>query len=162
MPKLIFIALITLFCYGAFAQDDPRIHRVGLSGVYSNDQEQLWGAEFSYQIYLKGIRRLEMNLGWLNGSSWDVTQLIAVYQWRLIRKGGFNFYTGPGLGVGYASYGYGDGSVYGIVAADIGVDYTFKIPLQIGLAYRPEYSLAKEKIGNDINHQIRFAIRLAF
>ena len=163
MFRVFLISVISLFIsLQVFTQEDIRVHRFGVSGVYANDKEQMGGAEISYQHYIKGIRRMEYDFAWLSATTWDILQITAVYQWRLIRKGGFNFYTGPGLGIGYANYGYGEDLFYGAVVADIGVDYTFKWPFQIGLKYRPGWSKAREKIGNDIEHQVSFALRLAF
>jgi len=163
MFRIFLISVIgLLLTLQSFAQVDIRKHRLGVSGVYSNNKEQMGGAEISYQNYIKGIRRVEYDFAFLSATSWDVLQFTVVYQWRLIRKGRFNFYTGPGLGLGYANYGYGEDQFYGAVVADIGVDYTFKWPLQIGFAYRPGWSKAREKIGNDIEHQLSFALRLAF
>jgi hypothetical protein len=107
------------------------------------------------------MRRFEADFGVLSSMEWDLFQFTGIYQWRLIRKGGFTFYTGPGLGVGYANYGYGEDKFYGVLAANIGIDYTFKIPLQIGFDWRPEYSVLNE-INNDLTSQIGLAIRLAF
>ncbi|RLD59014.1 MAG: hypothetical protein DRJ05_07050 [Bacteroidetes bacterium] len=162
MYKFLFISIIGLLISMQAYTQDVRTNRLGLSGLYQNDKEQMGGAEISYQHYIKGIRRVEYDFGWLSAVSWDILQYTVVYQWRLIRKGGFNFYTGPGLGIGYANYGYGEDLFYGAVVADFGVDYTFEWPFQIGLRYRPGWSKAREKIGNDIEHQVSFALRLAF
>lgn len=162
LKEFIFLVFILIISLSLLSQDESRIHRLGISGVYSNDTKTIGGAEISYQLYLKGIRRLEVDFGWLSSTSWDVLQCTGIYQWRLIRKGGFNFYMGPGAGIGYANYGYGEDKLYGILVGDIGIDYTFKFPIQIGLDYRPEWSLLQDKIGNELNHQINFAVRLAF
>ncbi len=160
--KKIIISLFCLFLiFAVYSQDDQRIHRFGVRGVFKGDSNEYWGGEFSYQSYLKGMRRLEFNFGAYSTMSWDLFQFMGIYQWRLIRKGGFSFYTGPGLGVGYANYGYGDNKFYGILLANIGVDYTFKFPLQIGLDWRPEYSILNE-YRDDISNQFGLAIRLAF
>lgn len=161
MKKIIINVFCLFIVCAVFSQDVERIHRFGVRGVYKDDSKEYWGGEFSYQISLEGMRRLEVDLGMLGSMEWDLFQLTGIYQWRLIRKGGFNFYTGPGLGVGYANYGYGDDKFYGVVAANIGVDYTFRLPLQIAVDWRPEYSVLNE-INNDMSHQVGLAIRLAF
>lgn len=142
-------------------KEDIRKFRMGLRGVFKGDGNEYWGGDFSFQIYLKGMRRLELNFGSYNSMEWDLLQFTGIYQWRLIRKGGFSAYTGPGLGFGYANYGYGDDNFYGVLAANIGVDYTFKFPIQIGLDWRPEYSVLNEYKENYSN-QFGLAIRLAF
>ena len=142
MIKTIIISIFSLLISCAvFSQDVERLHRVGVRGVYRSDTNAFWGAEFSYQIKLKGMRRLEMDFGWLSGTSWSLTQFTFIYQWQLIRNGGFSFYTGPGLGIGYASYGYGEGDFFGVLAANVGVDYTFRLPFQIAVDWRPGYIL---------------------
>lgn len=160
--KTIIIFFFSLFISCAvFSQDIERIHRVGLRSVYQNNQNGDWGAEFSYQVYLKGIRRIEADFGFVNSIEWDLFQFTGIYQWMLVRKGGFSFYTGPGLGFGYANYGYGEDKFYSVLAANVGIDYTFKIPLQIGLDWRPEYSILNE-IDSDFANQFGLALRLAF
>lgn len=160
--KTIIITFFSLFITCAvLSQDVERIHRFGVRGVFKSDNAEYWGGEFSYQSYLKGIRRLEFNFGSFNTMDANLLQFTGIYQWRLIRKGGFNFYTGPGLGVGYAIYGYGDDKFYGVLAANFGIDYTFRLPFQIGLDWRPEYSVLNE-YRDDISNQFGLAIRLAF
>ena len=158
-------AVLVLFCLlsisGTKLYAQERIHRFGLRGIYQNDQQQMWGTEISYQVYLEGKRRIENNFGFISGTTWDVFQYTGIYQWQLIRKGGFSFYTGPGLGIGYANYGYAEDKFYGVLAANAGIDYTFRLPFQIAIDYRPEYSILN-KVGNDIGHQFALAIRLAF
>ena len=143
-------------------QEDPqRIHRLGLRGAYKSDNVDMWGVEASYQLSLKGIRRLEIDLGTMSSSAWDILQTTFIYQWRFVRVGGLSLYAGPGAGIGYASYGYGDDTFFGVVAADIGVDYTFRLPLQVAVDYRPEYS-AWQKVGKEVTNQVAVAVRLAF
>ncbi len=98
----------------------------------------------SYQISLKGMRRFEVDFGVISSMEWDLFLFTGIYQWRLDRKGGLSLYTGLGLSIGYANYGYGDDKFYDILAANFGVDYTFKFPIQIGLDWRPEYSVLNE------------------
>lgn len=167
MKKLIVPFLVLTFVLNlsvdCFAQDEEtrRIHRVGVRGAYKSDGVDMWGAEFSYQLYLKGIRRLEIDLGSMTSTAWSIFQTTFIYQWCFFQRGGFTIYAGPGAGFGYADYGYADGQFYGVLAANVGMDYTFKIPLQIGVDYRPEYS-AWQEVGNEVTNQVAFAVRLAF
>ena len=156
------LAFLFMFSAQLTAQDDlKRIHRFGVRGSYKIDEVDLWGAEFSYQIYLKGIRRLEVGLGGMSSNTWDIFQNTYIYQWCFVQVGGLTLYAGPGLGIGYANYGYGEDKFFGVVAADIGIDYTFRLPLQLAVDYRPEYS-AWQEVGNEFTNQVSFAIRLAF
>lgn len=121
----------------------------------------MWGAELSYQVYLKGIRRLEIDLGSMTSTAWSIFQTTFIYQWCFLQKGGFTMYGGPGAGFGYADYGYGEGQFFGVLAVNVGMDYTFNFPLQLAIDYRPEYS-AWQEVGNEVTNQVAFAIRLAF
>lgn len=155
------VVLFLLISVQAYSQEDKRIHRAGLRAAYKSDDVDMWGAEFSYQVYLKGIRRLEVDLGTMSSSTWTIFQATFIYQWQLIRAGGFSFYAGPGAGFGYADYGYAEGKFYGVLAANVGVDYTFKFPIQLAVDYRPEYS-AWQEVGAELTNQVAFAVRLAF
>ena len=161
IKTLIFSIFSLLITCAVFSQDVERLHRVGFRAAYLNRDNSYWGGELSYQIKLKGMRRLEMGLGLLSETSWSLTEFNVIYQWQLIRKGGFSFYTGPGLGIGYASYGYGDDDFYGKVAGNIGIDYTFRLPLQIAVDWRPGYILW-DNIDNKFSNQVGLALRLAF
>jgi hypothetical protein len=145
----------------AISQERERIHRFGIRGSYKIDDVDLWGAEASYQIYLKGMRRLEIGVGGMSSSAWDIFQVTALYQWCFLELGGFTMYAGPGAGFGFASYGYGESEFYGVLAADIGMDYTFRLPFQIAVDYRPEYS-AWQEVGAELTNQIALAVRFAF
>ena len=82
MVKTFVISIIGLFItIQLFSQEleDTRKHRLGVSGVYSNNKEQMGGAEISYQNYLKGIRRVEYDFAWLSATSWDVLQFTVDY-----------------------------------------------------------------------------------
>lgn len=158
LAALLFIVFFTINLSG---QERERINRLGVRASYKNDGVSYYGAEISYQIYLKGIRRLEVGIGGMSSNTWDIWQNTYIYQWCLFEKGGFTFYTGPGAGFGFASYGYGELDFYGVLAADIGIDYTFRWPFQIAIDYRPELSAWQEQ-GNDFSNQLAFAIRLAF
>lgn len=157
---LIFVFSILLSC-AVYSQDVERMHRVGVRAIYLDRDDHYWGGEFSYQIKLKGMRRLEMGFGWLSETSWSLTELTGIYQWQLIRKGGFSFYTGPGFSLGYANYGYGSDKFYGVIVGNVGVDYTFRLPLQIAVDWRPGYILWDE-LDNNFSNQIGLALRLAF
>jgi len=153
--------LFMIFILQLSGQENKRIHRFGIRGAYKGDQVSFFGAEASYQIYLKGMRRLEVGIGGMSSTSWDIFQNTYIYQWCFIEKGGLTIYAGPGAGIGLANYGYGETEFYGILAANVGIDYTFKWPFQIAVDYRPEYS-AWQQIGNEFTNQVALAVRLAF
>lgn len=158
------VLLVVIGASPSFAQDTEamrRLNRFGVRASYKNDQVDLWGAEASYQIYLKGIRRLEIGVGGMSSNTWNIFQTTFIYQWCLVEVGGLTMYAGPGAGIGYALYGYGEDKFYGVAAANVGIDYTFRWPFQIAVDYRPEYS-AWQKVGKELTNQVAIAVRLAF
>ncbi len=161
MIKIVFLLLLIIMQFPLIGQENQRIHRLGVRGAYKNDKVDMWGAEASYQLYMKGIRRLEMDFGAMSSSSWDILQATVIYQWCFLQTGGLTLYAGPGAGIGYASYGYAEDEFFGVIAGNVGVDYTFKFPLQVALDYRPEYS-AWQQVGKELTNQVAFAVRLAF
>ena len=158
---LLLLLLTTIIHHSLDAQEVKRIHRLGVRGAYESDQVDMWGAEASYQLYLKGIRRLEMDFGTMSSSTWDILQATVIYQWCFLQVGGLTLYAGPGAGIGYANYGYGEDKFFGVIAGNVGIDYTFKFPIQLALDYRPEYS-AWQQVGKEVTNQVAFAVRLAF
>jgi hypothetical protein len=162
LPRhMLFLVLVLIIDLPLSAQENERIHRLGVRGAYKSDNVDMWGAEASYQLYLKGIRRLEMDFGTMSSSTWDILQATVIYQWCFLEIGGLTLYAGPGLGIGYASYGYAEDEFFGVIAGNIGIDYTFKFPIQLALDYRPEYS-AWQQVGKELTNQVAFAVRLAF
>ena len=161
MTRTLLLVMAMLFTQQLFSQENERIHRFGVRGAYKSDKVDMWGAEASYQLYLKGIRRLEMDFGGMSSSTWDIFQATFIYQWCFLEAGGLTLYAGSGAGIGYANYGYGDDKFYGVVAGNVGIDYTFRLPFQIAIDYRPEYS-AWQEVGKELTNQVAFAVRLAF
>src|SRR5690554_7914364 len=64
------------------------------------------GAEISYQRGLSSNNRLELELGWRNSDHVDAFKLAVIYQcvWNI--DGAFNWYAGPGIGIGSWSYNH--------------------------------------------------------
>ena len=105
-----------------------------------------YGAEMSYQHYL-GKNFLELDLG-LIGLDPNI-HAIAVYNFTCIEwgsRGRWHLYAGPGLGCGYGKHfkGYDENfqrhtltSFNAGLVGQVGVEYTFRFPLQISIDYRP-------------------------
>lgn len=95
-----------------------------------------WGAEASYQRYLDLNHRLEFGLG-INRYGFDAT---GIFQWMFDipsnTSGQFKWYAGAGVGTGgwynkdYSGFSLG-------FKGQIGIEYTFKIPLLLSMDYRP-------------------------
>lgn len=108
-----------------------------------------WGAELSYQHPLKSKTRLEVDLG-LGGWDHGGFLLTGVHQWIGNIDGGLDWYAGlgPQLGsvwyktdnVWYQNFGLG-------IAGQVGLQYSFPIPLQISLDYRPSWFIIPSERG---------------
>lgn len=110
-------------------------------GLRLGDSDGL-GAEVSYQHALGTANRLEVDLGWRNGTDYSAYKLTGLYQWVFPLDGAFNWYVGAGAGL--ASFdgknqfnGVSDTSIF--AAGDIGIEYNFDIPLMLSLDFRPEF-----------------------
>lgn len=119
-----------------------------------------FGAEVSYQLGLSQENRLELDLGLRSGSNFSGFKLAGIYQWVWNIDGGFNWYAGPGAGLGSYSYKATQSrekvtKTFAFIGGDIGIEYIFDIPLMLSLDFRPEFAL-----GNDFNDDLGFDIAL--
>ena len=96
-----------------------------------------WGAELSYQHPVSTSNRIELDLGlnFLDGTHGIFAVGIYQWVWDLSRLApGFNWYAGAGPAVGLYTSSFAVGAV-----GQVGIEYKFKIPLQVSLDYRPGY-----------------------
>ena len=95
-----------------------------------------YGIDFSYQNYVGG----QSNMIDLAVGLWGFNGIHAAcnYDWIFPIQGGWNWYVGPGAGVGF-DFAHGDDKGYFAlsVGGQIGVEYNFNIPLNLSLDYRP-------------------------
>lgn len=127
----------------AFSQFQEHALGLRLSG---DDEIDGIGVEISYQHALQGNNRLELDLGLRDSRYIDAVTLMGIYQWVWNIEGGFNWYVGPGLGLGLVDYGDdfpGRGNDYSkffvSVAGDVGIEYIFsEFPIQLAIDLRPE------------------------
>lgn len=159
MKKLFFLSIALLgFTFATNAQSiaDNAI------GLRLGDSNGL-GAEVSYQRALGDNNRLELDLGWRNGNSYNAFQLTGLYQWVMPLDGSFNWYVGAGGGV--ASFDgkdvlQGTDETALFVAGDIGIEYDFDIPLLLSLDFRP--TLGFGDFTDDLDFDIALGIRYQF
>ena len=158
MKKMILSAFMLIgLAFTAQAQDISK-NALGLR-LGDNDG---FGGEVSYQRGLSKNNRLELDLGWRNSKKTDALKLAGIYQWVWNIDGGFNWYAGIGGGLG--SYSYTDDSgkyndTFAFAAGDIGIEYSFDIPLLISLDFRPEIGSSNyydNNYGSDIALGVRF------
>ncbi len=98
-----------------------------------------YGGEVSFQQPLGSANRLELDLG-LNRYGFGLN---GIYQWvwdLSAISDGFNWYAGVGASIG--SYNYYSNSPLNVgILGQIGLEYNFKIPIQLSLDYRPGFYL---------------------
>ncbi|MGB5419787.1 hypothetical protein [Algibacter sp.] len=163
MKKLFLLSLAVLgFAFTSNAQDISE----NAIGLRLGDSDG-FGAEISYQRALGDNNRLEVDLGWRDGSNYDGFKLAGLYQWVWNLDGGFNWYAGVGGGLGSFSVnvpGQKDiTDTFIFAAGDIGIEYGFDIPLLLSLDFRPEIGFGDDLYNNnDLDFDIALGIRYQF
>jgi len=160
MKKLFLLSLAILgFVFTSNSQNIAD-NAIGLR-IGDNDG---FGAEVSYQRALGDNNRLEADLGWRSGSSYDGFKLAGLYQWVFPLDGSFNWYVGAGGGIGSYSFDVPGGNdtsdTFFFAAGDIGIEYDFEIPLLISLDFRPELGFGD--FSDDLDFDIALGIRYQF
>jgi hypothetical protein len=158
MRKLFLLAIVCFSFTALLSAQDISPNALGLRLGDSNG----FGTEISYQRALNDNNRLEFDLGWRSGNTYDGFKLTGLYQWVWNLDGNFNWYAGAGGGIG--SYGYDDPAfndeTFLFIAGDIGIEYSFEIPLQLSLDFRPELSFGD--YNDDLDFDIGLGIRYLF
>jgi len=158
--KKLFLLSVTVFAF-VFSSHAQEISENAI-GLRLGDSDGL-GAEVSYQRALGDNNRLEADLGWRNGNSYSAMKITGLYQWVFPLNGDFNWYVGAG--VGGASFSGNKNSNFDnetgfFVAGDIGVEYSFDVPLQLSLDFKPE--IGNNNFTNNTVFDIAFSIRYQF
>lgn len=121
-----------------------------------------FGAEISYQTRVRDNNRLEFGLGWRDNNNFSAIRVVALYQWVWSLDGDFNWYAG--FGGGLASFSFDDNIIDDetalFAAGNIGIEYSFEIPLLISLDFRPEIGFGK--INDDVDFDIALGLRYQF
>lgn len=165
--------ILVLICFASFgwssqAQEIAK-NAIGLRLGGGNG----FGAEVSYQRKIgSDNNRLEFDLGFRNDDDFDAFKLAALYQWVWNIEGGFNWYVGAGGGVGSVSANHhyyhdhyddhhGDGT-FAFIAGNIGIEYNFKIPLQVFIDFRPEIGFYDYDVIDDFSPDLAIGVRYQF
>jgi len=138
MKKMILTLVLTASIIGALSAQK---NAIGLR--FGN------GGEISFQTALGSANRLELDLGlnsWNNNSNYSGFGLTGVYQWVFGLGSGFNWYAGLGPQIGSWNSNNYSGFALGIVG-QVGLEYNFKVPLQLSLDYRPGWYVAPSNYG---------------
>ena len=162
MKKLFLLAIASFGFTALLGAQNISPNAIGLRLGDSNG----FGTEISYQRGLSDNNRLEFDLGWRSGNNFDGFKLTGLYQWVWNLDGNFDWYAG--VGGGLASFdddNYGSDSFI-FAAGDIGIEYSFEIPLQISLDFRPEFGFGnnydKNYDNSDLDFDIGLGIRYLF
>ncbi len=158
MRKLFLLAIAFIGFTALSSAQDISPNAIGLRLGDSDG----FGAEISYQRALGDNNRLEFDLGWRSGNTFDGFKLAGLYQWVWNIDGGFNWYAGVGGGIGSYSFDNNelDDETFLFAAGDIGIEYDFDIPLLISLDFRPELGFGTYT--DDLDFDIALGIRYQF
>ena len=129
-----------------------------------------FGPEINYQRALGDNNRLELGFAWHNHKHHDAVKLTGIYQWVWNIDGGFNWYAGPGAGLGIVNYDHkydndypyrnkSESEFYAFITGDVGIEYSFDFPLLLSLDLRPQFNLGYH---DDVNFDIGLSARYQF
>ncbi|MBQ3174597.1 MAG: hypothetical protein IJB58_01330 [Bacteroidales bacterium] len=131
MKRFLLVAVLSILSLSAANAQGGNGYRnaIGIRGGY--------GAEVSYQRYIIPEGRIEATMG-ANRYGFSVE---GMYQWMFdfpaSTAGIWQWYAGAGLGMGgWTNDDFKHGFAVGVLA-QIGIEYSFNIPLMLSLDYRP-------------------------
>ncbi len=140
MKKLLIVLLIC----GAFATE-VQAQEISKNAIGLRfGQGDGFGAELNYQRAVSDNNRLEFGASLSSRNRYNAVKLIGLYEWVWNIDGGFNWYAGPGAGIGFYSFDDknqfdgNDSEAFIFVGGVVGIEYNFDIPLMISLDLRPE------------------------
>ena len=102
-----------------------------------------------------------------DGKNYNGVKLVGLFQWVWNIDGGFNWYAGPGIGLGAYRFdnpggqNFRDSFVF--LSGALGIEYKFDIPLLLSLDIRPELGFGDAVYdNNDLDFDIGLGIRYMF
>lgn len=131
-----------------------------------------FGAEANYQRAVgSNNNRIELGLGIRNTKKVDAYKLVGLYEWVWNIEGGFNWYVGPGAGIGQVDYNnrrfdgdrddrFDDTETFIFLAGIAGIEYNFDFPLLLSLDIRPEFGFGDYR--DDLDLDIGLSARYQF
>tara|TARA_R110002049_G_scaffold33997_1_gene111397 strand:- start:843 stop:1328 length:486 start_codon:yes stop_codon:yes gene_type:complete len=124
-----------------------------------------FGAEINYQRALDEDNRIELGLSFRDTKRVNAYKITGIYQWVWNIDGGFNWYAGPGAGIGQIGFEdefFDDRSneTFVFAAGDIGIEYNFDFPLLVSLDFRPEFGFGDYR--DDVVFDIALGARYQF
>ena len=138
MKKVIMI-LAAALCMSLAASAQPKA--IGIRGLFNL-------AQISYEHTLGGANFLEADLGGTNYGGHFGFDVTGTYNFMLVQPawtaGTWGVYAGPGVTLGQYSFTENDATktefYFGIVG-QVGLEYTFNIPLQLAADLRPVFGI---------------------
>lgn len=131
-----------------------------------------FGPEVNYQRAVGDNNRIELGLAWHSQRHYDAVKLTGIYQWVWNIDGGFNWYAGPGAGLGIVNYdndyydydgpghrGRDKSDVYAFATGDVGIEYSFDFPLLLSFDFRPQFNFGYV---DDVNFDVGLSARYQF
>lgn len=138
-------------------------------GVRIGDSDG-FGVEANYQRAIgTNNNRLEFGLGIRDNRNFSAFKLVGLYEWVWNIDGGFNWYAGPGAGVGQVRVNDGrfengrfedDNETFVFAAGVVGVEYSFDFPLLVSVDVRPEFGFGDYR--DDLDLDIALSARYQF
>ena len=126
---ILFLAAVFGFAVAASAQPKALGVRIG------------WGVDITYQNYLNSADFLEFDLGLDDGYNSSNFHVDGVYNFMIAQpnwtRGKWGFYGGPGVSLAVWDNDDKDNVVYAGIVGNLGLEYTFNIPLQLFIDVRP-------------------------
>lgn len=158
--KLSVLVIILASAFSMQAQDISK-HAIGLRLGDSDG----FGAEINYQHALSERNRIEAGFGWRSTNRTEAIKLTGLYQWVWNIDGGFNWYAGPGGGIGQIAFDDGffndrKNEAFVFIAGNIGLEYNFDFPLLVSIDFRPEFGFGdyRDDVDFDIGLSARYQL----
>jgi hypothetical protein len=125
-----------------------------------------YGVDLSYENYAGGSNFLEFELGLDNGYHGDAFHVDGVYNFMIAQPnwtnaGSWGFYGGPGASIAMSNGGDSN-TLYAGIVGNLGLEYTFNIPLQLSLDVRPRLMFGNGGVWSDGIFTFGLGIRYAF
>lgn len=146
MKKL--VGIIILF-FGVSLMASAQISPKALGLRFGSDGS-INGAELSYQKKMSAANRVELDLGAGFSSNHSRIVALGMYHWHWNIQDGFNWFVGPGVGVGLYTNDDADGYFNIGLGGQIGIEYnlnTHNIPLMFSLDARPMWDFLGSNAG---------------
>lgn len=162
---IVLLALSLAFTGGVFAQEIAK-NAIGLR-VGDSDG---FGAEVNYQRAVgSNNNRVELGLSFRSNRNVDAFKLVGLYEWVFNIDGGFNWYVGPGAGIGKVDFDnrrfeddprFDDDETFAFIAGVAGLEYSFDFPLLLSIDVRPEFGFGDYR--DDLDLDIALSARYQF